>query len=1195
MRILFWGLMDIWNVIKDMAWQISIVILLVLLCRLFIGKISKQASYLLWAVVAIRLLIPVMPASDFSIFNAVDKELFQEMPAITEEIADSDTSVQENSSVILQNQNENINVTVEDTAIEIGKQKIEINTNIVDIPNNNESNSNLLSNTSTSQIKILKENWAFVAWIVGMFMLNGYGVISYCMLKHKLRFATTSDKKIYEDEHITSPFVFGFVKPRIYLPYHLSEDEREYILRHENYHIKRRDYLVKILAFGLLAVYWFHPLVWVAYYLMSRDMELSCDEQVLKELGVEERKAYSTLLLSFACEKRIPLPSPVSFGENDIKSRIKSIQNYKKPTFWSLVAVVVLAVVLTISCLTDANENLTETENTDADENYELTEETTQKLAKTLFQLKNQYIGDAAANGYVFNELFAELGITGCNGMELQTTTEPYWISLHFDSKPGVNKMWQASAMFLALVENASEVRWSYYDESYNLCTYYVTVDSVNKYFEGESIKDYASSEEKIAELWEKLDQKRTFATTASESETSILVSSTDWDGCAIEAGLEFTERIAWENRLIADGIGYRGDDGIVKDCIYQDFDQNGITDLLVIIRDKNWDDEIDDRFCIYMNNNDVYIRELSFMGAYWIVTIVDIDNDGYLEFLFSGDSGGTGGYGFNAIYDLLKYKDNTFEVMPLPLDEYVEYEDETAGFGVEVYTAKGEGNYTAFCPALKESVSFSIESSRSDVFEADTPENTLVGRECYGFHELTPVLQNGKMYLLAKESIYRTNIYQRMEDIGTAYFLLSWDANKGWVTEKFNVIPYGYDGISDEAMFARMLQELAFYPSTYADIMATSTLPVVNENNYIVKDNPNLLSLSNFASIESGEENGYIGSKMIYVKLNENNEPTYHYIYHNSDGRYFYMEAERIIKNASERFIVVKKDIFADCIYETVNGSNDTQKTEYYLTGEDREVPFLAVSKPNALDAIVEILDENWDTMPYRNVINNWQITSLESLILTARYDDKTKSVIYKVGEEAYTCDLTEELADSNTWNWQVAGIFEHDASERTYICLSDFNITYEEGTSQNPETILIEFPSDNPNDYQVTSYDEGLAWIDSCYFIGDTIYIRSEDSLLALNVLTKELRFCEEEHALLEAYAKEKFNAGAYQICFFDAIRVNNDTIVYSAAVSESEDVTPVGMVFIVCKNGEPLGYMYADYSSSDAANGVTIEMAN
>jgi len=936
---LIWELFDIWTVILTMAWQISIIVLLVLLCRLFVGKVSKQASYILWAIVAIRLLVPVMPESELSIFNITGSEFWGMSTTISENVTVPERPAQENNGIIFENP---IEVSPDNTGTTDSTFENFTDTDnfVEQVPVQGENMAPIITDIATEPGNLLLTDWMFVTWLAGMAVMGCYGVVSYFVLRFRLRFATTIDRKVYEVEHIVSPFVFGIIKPRIYLPYRLSDEEQDYILRHENYHIRRKDYLVKLLAFVLLAVYWFHPLVWVAYYMMSHDMELSCDEQVLKELGLTERKAYSTLLLSFASQKRFPLPSPVSFGENNIKNRIKVILNYKKPTFWSLVAMVALIVALVAGCLTDAKE---ENGTNDITSENEMTDDVVANFAETLYDIKSPYIGDVVTNGKILNVLFEKLYLEkGRGGMELQTRMEPYWLSISFHEEPDTNKMWQASAMYLALVENANEVRWNYYNE-FKMHTHYVTTELINSQLGDIDIKSYGASTEKIAELWKLLEEKRKNTVADPNDGASPLVLSTSWDKYATDAGMDFTERIEWENRLIADGILYRGNEGDVDNCIYGDFDHNGIKDCIVITLNKNWQDDIGNRFCIYMNNGPVYIYDINYTGIFWNANVVDLDNDGCLEFLFFGDSGGNGGWGFNALFELLKYKNGSFEVMPLPLDAYCECEDENAGFGIDLYTESGEGEYIAFSQALKQKVVFSIGSSRSEVFEENIPVNSLVGHEYYGFHELTPVMQNGKYYLLAKEMLYRPNIHNYCEMIATAYFLLDWDDTAGWVVEKFDVLPYAYDDtISDDAIFDRMLRELAFYPLSYDDIMQDPKLPVIDKEHLIIKDNNGFNSLQKFAEYESGETEGYAGNSIVYASVYGSDAPVYHYIYRHTDGRYFYLEAAVDKVKASydlyvarEAYVRLKTEIYADCVYQPFDGNDGFSTVIYYLAEE--------------------------------------------------------------------------------------------------------------------------------------------------------------------------------------------------------------------------------------------------------------------
>ena len=786
-------LYNIWNLIKDMTWQISIVILIVICCRVFVQKISKQACYFLWLIVAVRLLVPVMIPSDFSIFNWMEKPQLEQMnnektePSIS---GTTDVSINEH----------------EDISNEQLKQETLGNTQISEVHQTNpeptiqDSNySHMLDiaaeDENTDEIKDTVKNWDFILWISGMLFMFIYGIVSYLFLKHKLRFATKNQNGFMECDKISSPFVFGVLKPVIYLPYHLSKQEQNYILSHERYHIRRRDYLVKLFAFSLLAVYWFHPLVWSAFYLMSRDMETSCDEQVLKDLGIEDRKAYSCLLLGFASNKRYPLPSPLSFGENDVKSRIKQILNYKKPTFWGIIVVVVIITIVAVCCLTDAKSK-------DLEPETEMTEDEVLAFAEKLYDAKNPYIGDVYADRTIMSLLLEELGVTGFSGNEIQTYEEPYWISFSFDEEPNDNRMWQASAMFMALVDNAEEVRWTFYDEYETLNTCYVTLDSVNAYLEGKNLKDYADSAEQLAKLWDILDKKRTFAAIASGEYKSVLVATSEWERQANKAGLDFPERITWENRLKSDGIGYRGDDGYVAGCQYQDFDRNGMMDFAITIIDHQREEDKVSYLYIYMNDDPVYIYSFSIRPAFWNLQTADIDGDGYFEFIFSGDSGGTGGYGCNAFYAILKYKNRSFEEIPLLTDEYLERTEEShAGIGVEIYATDQKDTFEAYCPLTDESVTFSFVSESNPSYMQNCKKGDLVGREYYGFGSLSIVEKNGKTYLLGEEALYCENLdeWHGIEIMGYATFLLNWDETEGWIVKDYEVHTFEDENKTDD------------------------------------------------------------------------------------------------------------------------------------------------------------------------------------------------------------------------------------------------------------------------------------------------------------------------------------------------------------------------------------------------------------
>jgi beta-lactamase regulating signal transducer with metallopeptidase domain len=183
-------------------------------------------------------------------------------------------------------------------------------------------------------------------WVSGIAVLLVYSVVSFLRLKLKLRTAIHMEGRIYESGSIDSPFVLGILRPRIYLPPGLTGVERGFILKHEEVHIKRMDYLIKPAAFIALSIHWFNPLVWLGYSLMTKDMEMSCDERVLKELGTGIKKGYSTSLLSLATGKGTGAASPLAFGESAVKQRIKNVLGYKTPALGLVVLTGIVAVVI---------------------------------------------------------------------------------------------------------------------------------------------------------------------------------------------------------------------------------------------------------------------------------------------------------------------------------------------------------------------------------------------------------------------------------------------------------------------------------------------------------------------------------------------------------------------------------------------------------------------------------------------------------------------------------------------------------------------------------------------------------------------------------------------------------------------------------------------------------------------------------
>ena len=192
-----------------------------------------------------------------------------------------------------------------------------------------------------------------VLWLAGMAVMAFYTLISYLSLRRKMATAIRVKKNIYRSEAAASPFVLGLFLPRIYLPLNMAEEDVPHVIAHENAHIRRKDHWWKPLGFCILTLHWFNPLVWLAYTLLCRDIELACDEKVIRELGKEQKADYSQALLNCSIRHRTIAACPLAFGEVGVKQRVKSILNYRKPGFWVILVALVLCLAVAVFFLTD--------------------------------------------------------------------------------------------------------------------------------------------------------------------------------------------------------------------------------------------------------------------------------------------------------------------------------------------------------------------------------------------------------------------------------------------------------------------------------------------------------------------------------------------------------------------------------------------------------------------------------------------------------------------------------------------------------------------------------------------------------------------------------------------------------------------------------------------------------------------------
>ena len=205
--------------------------------------------------------------------------------------------------------------------------------------------------------------WTFVAacvWLAGIAALLLYAAVSALRLRLRVRTAVRLEGKVYQSEFVSSPFILGVIRPRIYLPFGLEAGAQAMVLAHERAHLRRGDQLWKPLGYLILTAYWFNPVCWLAYILFCRDVEAACDEKVVRELGEGCKAAYSRALLACSVPRKLITACPLAFGETGVKARIRSVLNYKKPAFWLVLAAVIASVAVAVCFLTDPVDSKTE-------------------------------------------------------------------------------------------------------------------------------------------------------------------------------------------------------------------------------------------------------------------------------------------------------------------------------------------------------------------------------------------------------------------------------------------------------------------------------------------------------------------------------------------------------------------------------------------------------------------------------------------------------------------------------------------------------------------------------------------------------------------------------------------------------------------------------------------------------------------
>ncbi len=298
----------------NMSISASVLILIAVLLRGVLRRSPKWIHCLLWGLVVVRLVCPLSFESSFSLAPRAD-------------FVETKLGVQREDGRYM------------NSATDVSK--------VLNDDLDNAQNKNLANKGNADR----QGDWKKISWtwFVGAVLLLSYAAISYLRFRKKVQASVRLRDGIYVCDNIRTPFILGVIRPGIYLPSDMDEVQTDNVIAHERAHLSRLDQVWKPLGYCLLAVYWFNPLCWLAYVLFCRDMELACDEKVIRDMDTEDKKVYSRVLLSFSDPSHRIAAGPLAFGEIGVKKRIQSVLNYRKPAFW-MVGLAILALVVTSLC-----------------------------------------------------------------------------------------------------------------------------------------------------------------------------------------------------------------------------------------------------------------------------------------------------------------------------------------------------------------------------------------------------------------------------------------------------------------------------------------------------------------------------------------------------------------------------------------------------------------------------------------------------------------------------------------------------------------------------------------------------------------------------------------------------------------------------------------------------------------------------
>lgn len=381
-------------------------VLLVIALRLLLHKAPKWTRLLLWAVVALRLLIPAPLELPFSFpttstlgTTAMEDWLDDYVGDV--EIIHDDSQLYEGA------------VSAGRTPIPAGEDGYYV----VTAPDQR-SEPATVQNTVVPVLAIL--------WMCGVTLLLGYAGTSHWRLRRKTATAVRLRDNIRQSDQISTPFVLGLVRPTIYLPFHLDTDALPHVLAHEQTHIRRCDPWWKAIGFLLVCVYWFHPLLWVAYALLCRDLELACDEAVIRSMVPSQRADYSQALLTCSVSSHFSFADPLAFGEVGVKDRVRHVLSYKKPAFWFVLVSLMACVVLAVGFLTTSQSPTTQ-------------------HSQPPEELSNLYVGDAPRVSALAQTLPYPKAYS-YHSIALQTAQQPYGMTVYLQQTQASRDNLQACA-----------------------------------------------------------------------------------------------------------------------------------------------------------------------------------------------------------------------------------------------------------------------------------------------------------------------------------------------------------------------------------------------------------------------------------------------------------------------------------------------------------------------------------------------------------------------------------------------------------------------------------------------------------------------------------------------------------------------------------------------------------------------------